>query len=91
MSGAVISAVVGIAPSYARDLSANAMMGKMDADDHYPFIAGMIEGIAFHRYTIGNKDSAGMNCIYDWFYEDKDALDTIYAALGKFPDYTNGR
>ena len=69
------------------DLSANAMLGKMDVSDHYPFIAGIIEGIAYHRYITGNKDKAAMDCVYDWFYEDDKSVDTIYVALAKFPSH----
>jgi hypothetical protein len=69
------------------DLSNHAILGKMDIDDHYPFIAGMIEGIAYYRYKAGGKDSKAMNCVYDWFYEDKTALDQIYYSFGQFPDY----
>jgi len=87
LSGIVVSAVVGVSPSYARDLSAHAVFGKLDSKDHYPFVAGIIEGIAFHRYTVGGKDAVGMNCIYDWFYKDDKTLDTIYATLGRYPDY----
>lgn len=83
----MISAVVGIQPSYARDLSAHAMLGKMDIKEHYPFIAGIIEGVAYHRYVAGNKDSVAMNCIYDWFYDGEKTIDVVYVALGKFPDH----
>lgn len=76
-------------PAHAErpDLSNHAMLGKMDADDHYPFIAGMIEGIAFHRYTVGGKDRDGMYCIYDWFYKTDGTLDLIYRAFARYPDH----
>lgn len=87
LSGLVIAAATGISPAAARDISTNAVLGKMDAKDRYPFIAGIIEGIAYHRYAAFNKDSAGMNCIYDWFYDGQKTIDVIYVALGKFPDH----
>lgn len=61
--------------------------GKMTEGEWYAFVAGIVEGVAFHRYTVGDKDAAGMNCIYDWFYKEDGTADTIYAALGKYPDY----
>lgn len=72
------------------DLSKHSMMGKMKPEEWYPFVAGIVEGIAFHRYTIGNKDTAGMNCVYDWFYKGHNGqrtIDVIYAAFGEYPDY----
>jgi hypothetical protein len=65
----------------------HSMLGKMPAEDWYPFVAGMIEGVAFHRYTAAGKDADLMNCIYDWFYKEDGALKAIYAALNEFPDY----
>lgn len=69
------------------DLSSHSMMSKMKPEEWYPFVAGIVEGVAFHRYTVGDKDTAGMNCIYDWFYKQDGTLDTIYSAFGKYPDY----
>lgn len=87
ISAFALSIILGATPSYAVDLSAHAMLGKMDPNDHYTFVAGMIEGIAYHRYAAFNKDSAGMNCIYDWFYDGQRTIDVIYAAFARFPDH----
>ena len=65
-------------------------METMSPGERYTFIAGMVEGIAFHRYTVGDKDTAAMNCVYDWFYKGHNGqktIDVIYAALGEYPDY----
>ena len=88
-SGLLIGVALGVHPAWAErpDLSNHAMLGKMEIDDHYPFIAGIVEGIAYHRYKAGGKDSTTMNCVYDWFYDDKTAVDQIYFSFGEFPDY----
>lgn len=74
---------------FAEDVSPSrhSMLGKLPEKDWYPFVAGMIEGVAFHRYMAMGKDAALMNCIYDWFYKEDGALKSIYAALNQFPDY----
>ena len=59
----------------------------MTPDEHFPFVAGMIEGIAYHRYVSGNKDAAGMNCIYDWFYKNDKTIAAIYVALAEYPEH----
>lgn len=72
------------------DLSKHAMMSEMDSRERYAFVAGIVEGIAFHRYTAGDKDTAAMNCVYDWFYKghnDQKTIDVIYVALAEYPDY----
>ena len=79
--------VTGVNFATAQDISGNAMMGKMKPNERYPFIAGVIAGLAFARYVAGGKDSQGMYCIYDWFYKNEKTYDTIHAALVKFPDH----
>lgn len=84
--------VVGIPLSHAEvpDLSTHSLMSRMTPEERYSFVAGIVEGIAFHRYTIGEKDKVGMECIYNWFYEGHNGqrtIDVIYAAFGKYPDY----
>lgn len=58
----------------------------MDINDHFPFVAGMIEGLAYARYIHDNAQTAGMKCIYDWFYESGTAMDTIYVVFSEFRD-----
>lgn len=87
-----IFVVVGLDASKAEvpDLSSHGLLSKMTPEERYSFVAGVVEGVAFHRYTIGNKDKAAMECVYDWFYEKHDGqrtIDLIYVAFGKFPDY----
>lgn len=86
-SAMLLSMVAGTSFAETKGLADHAILGKMKPDDRYPFVAGIIEGIAFHRYTVGNKDKAGMDCVYDWFYKDEKADDDIYTALAKFPTY----
>ncbi len=59
----------------------------MEASERFPFIAGIIEGLAYARYVRDGNQTDGMTCIYDWFYETENALDTIYVAFGAYPDY----
>lgn len=65
-------------------------MEKMAGGERYAFVAGVVEGLAMARYMKDGKKPEGMKCIYDWFYEDKSTLDTIYAAFQKYPDYPPG-
>lgn len=68
-------------------------MQKMKSEERFPYIAGVVEGLAYARYLRDGKQPAGMTCIYDWFYKGKDGkssddnITTIYAAFGRYPDY----
>ncbi|MGE0282747.1 MAG: hypothetical protein AB7P20_19340 [Rhizobiaceae bacterium] len=89
LAAAIIATVAGTPLAYAADadLSKHSMMGKMKPAEWYPFVAGIVEGVAFHRYTAAGKDAGVMNCVYDWFYKTDGTLDAIYSAFGKFPDF----
>ncbi len=69
-------------------------MNKMKSEERFPYIAGVVEGLAYARYVRDGKKTEGMKCIYDWFYKGKDGksssdnITLIYAAFGKYPDYT---
>ncbi|MGE3829505.1 MAG: hypothetical protein AB7F76_00805 [Parvibaculaceae bacterium] len=93
-----VSAIAGLclpallASAHAEDTgySTRERMENMQPGERYTFIAGIVEGIAFHRYTAGNKDADAMHCVYDWFYKGHnghDTIDVIYAAFGEYPDY----
>ena len=86
---AVLCGMVGVAPASGQetDFSAGAVMENMEASERFPFIAGIIEGLAHARYIRDGNQTDGMTCIYDWFYETENAVDTIYVAFGAYPDY----
>lgn len=65
-------------------------MKEMKAGEKISYVAGVIEGLAVARYMKDGKQKTGMECIYDWFYEDKKTLDAIYAAFEKYPTYPPG-
>lgn len=82
--------------SSATDFTAGAVMNRMKSEERLPYIAGVIEGLAYARYMRDGKKTQGMMCIYDWFYKGKDGkssddnITLIYAAFGKYPDYPPG-
>ncbi len=65
-------------------------MEKMDAKERTAFLAGVIEGLAYARYTKDGKNTDGMKCIYSWFYEKEGTGAKIYAAFDRFHDYQPG-
>ena len=79
----------------ATEFDAGVVMQKMTGDERAWYIQGVVEGLAYSRYERDNqhvegeaKVVTGMNCIYDWFYEKPHTIDLIYAAFGRFPNYT---
>ena len=97
-SAAMLSAVMVVTqvptPALATDFTAGVFMEKMDAAARVPFIQGIIDGLAYSRYLRDNehrdgdqKTEAGMNCVYDWYFKKPHALNMIYQAFSKFPDY----
>lgn len=90
IAGVIMPAMISVAIADETGRIRNNKMETMSPGERYTFIAGMVEGIAFHRYTVGDKDTAAMNCVYDWFYKGHNGqktIDVIFAALGEYPDY----
>jgi hypothetical protein len=90
-----ISAALAIFPmatpaTAASEVTARAVMEKMDAGQRAPFIAGVVEGVAFARYMRDGKKVESLNCVYDWFMDKPETLNVIYAAFGRYPDFTPG-
>lgn len=74
----------------AAEFTAGIVVTKMAEADRYPFISGIIEGLAYARYKKDADDTKGMKCIYNWFYETKGRTEEILETFKKFPDYTAG-
>lgn len=71
-------------------MTAGVIMEKMPQADRYPFVAGIIEGLAYARYVKDGKKTDGMGCIYDWFYKNKGRIQDIYQAFDRFKEHLPG-
>lgn len=78
------------AEAQAQDMTAGVIMEKMPSNERYPFVAGIVEGLAYARYARDNKQVAGMGCIYKWFYGKQDRIQDVYQAFNRFKDHTPG-
>ena len=90
LSGAVISAVVGAVPSHGQAMTAGVVLDKLSAEERNAYLAGVIEGLAYARYAKDGKQTDGMACIYQWFYQTDGTRRAIHEAFGKYADYTPG-
>jgi hypothetical protein len=78
------------AEARADDFTSKAVMEKLPAEQRYSYLAGVVEGLAYSRYMRDGKKTDGMKCVYDWFYNKPETLNLIYAAMGRYPDFTPG-
>lgn len=74
----------------AQGMTAGVIMEKMPQNERYPFVAGIVEGLAYARYARDNKQVTGMGCIYKWFYGKQDRIQDVYQAFNRFKDHTPG-
>ena len=79
-------------PSYSKatDFTAGVVMTEMEQSDRLPFVAGIIEGLAYSRFIKDGQQTDGMGCIYDWFYEADARIMQIYQAFESFPEHLPG-
>jgi len=74
----------------AAEFTAGVVVTKMAEADRYPFMSGIIEGLAYARYKKDGDKTDGMKCIYDWFYDNKARPQEILDTFKRFTDYTAG-
>ncbi|WP_300029277.1 hypothetical protein [uncultured Roseobacter sp.] len=77
-------------PAHAADLTAGYVALEMEPDARFPFISGIVEGIAQTRARIDGSETQTTGCIYHWFYEEEKSYDNILAAFAKFQDRAPG-
>lgn len=69
LSVIIFTVLIAGAKTRASELNAGAVMNKMNADERFGYISGVIEGLAYSRWLRDKPDSTGMSCIYNWYYE----------------------
>ena len=91
LAGAMAATVLMVQSVDAEDLSAGFVVTAMPAEERYPYIAGIAEGLAYMRFIAdGRTEEPGMRCVYQWFYEEDGTLETILSAFARFPDHLPG-
>lgn len=71
-------------------MTAGSLSKNLSGKEHFAYLAGLVEGLAYARYVKDGKSSAGMACIYDWFYKKPDTLREIFDTFDRFPDHSPG-
>lgn len=72
------------------EMTAGVVMERMEPEERWTYISGIIEGLAAARYRQGGQDMAGMECIYGWFYGQNGAAEQILEAFQAFPEHMPG-
>jgi len=95
VAGAVL---LGASSAFANDnkgtaMTAGVIVKKMPARERASYVMGMIDAMAYARFVKdtkakGEKDQAGMACIYDWFHKDGvERMVQIDTAFRKYASY----
>lgn len=76
----------------ARSLDAGFVLKKMEVEQRYSYVAGVIEGLAFSRWLQDKPDDTGLKCIYDWYYKDGDNTNwkNVATVFEKYPNQKVG-
>ncbi len=83
----LIMLIAGANISNASELNAGAVMNKMNADERFGYLSGVIEGLAYSRWLRDKPDSTGMSCIYNWYYKGgKKNTGRLDTWLNRHPD-----
>lgn len=94
LSGTRLAAafVLGFAsPGHAEELTAGVVLDWMSSDQKSAYLAGVIEGLAYARFVADNRSTAGMGCLYQWYYaRENQVLEKILVAFARYPDQAPG-
>lgn len=71
-------------------VTAGAVMTEMTSLERVHYLGGIVEGLAYARFEADGQQSAGMKCIYDWYYRNPDNLELVHGAMNRWPDLTPG-
>lgn len=66
-----MASVLLVASNSAYALTADDVLNKMNTDQQFSYVAGVIGGLAFSRFLRDKPDESGMNCIFNWYYENE--------------------
>lgn len=83
--------ILGVNSVRAETLTAGVALDTMSSVEFSSFVQGVVEGLAQARYEKDGRDTDGMRCIYEWFYESGDtSLRDVISGFDKFPDHSPG-
>lgn len=73
----------------AEAFTTGVIMREMTPDQRFIYVSGIVEGLAYARFAADGQKMDGMNCIYDWFYQEP-TMGKIEQMFTQFNDYTPG-
>lgn len=74
-------------------MTAGVIMEKMKPSERFIYVSGVVEGLAYGRFLrdtekAGQKQQAGMDCIFAWFFENgAEPMDQIEASFQKYESH----
>lgn len=90
-AGLVMGAhLLAAGPASTRDFTAGFFLDELEDSQHFAYLSGIVEGLAYSRFKADGDQIEGMACVYGWFYDDPEVTLRIYTAFDKFRDHTPG-
>jgi len=88
----MLAVIVGASPSYAAGVTAGDILREMPDREFIVYISGMVEGFAYSRFRkdtleAGERTETGMECIYDWFFNNPGVTLTIEDAFQQHSEH----
>tara|TARA_R110002072_G_scaffold232223_1_gene389549 strand:- start:11239 stop:11550 length:312 start_codon:yes stop_codon:yes gene_type:complete len=76
----------------AAALTADEVLNRMNADQRFGYVSGVVDGLAASRWMRDRPNAAGMHCIYDWYLgrPAAEVLAAIETWLGRHQDQQAG-
>ena len=57
-------------------------------DERQHYVSGVVEGLAFARWIADDRNTEGMNCIWDWYLggDPEQVIRSIWTMFDRHPD-----
>lgn len=77
-----------VSPKNASALTADDVLNNMTQEQGTSYVNGVVEGLATARWYQDRPNDSGMNCIYDWYYQQpiSDSWKQVLTWLERHPD-----
>nr|WP_319390397.1 hypothetical protein [uncultured Cohaesibacter sp.] len=81
-------AMVSANAANATDFNAGVVMKKMNAEQRKWYVSGVVDGLAYARFLQDKPSEVGMQCIYDWYFNDNEKLwnNTLIPTFERYSD-----
>lgn len=85
-SAAAVLSFYASNPAFSDEkLTAGVILERMNSEERFAYMAGIVEGLAYARRLADGGDRTGEGCLFNWFYRSDATTAKILEAFRRYP------